>query len=89
MPKIDGNSQNALLAVEDTANGNVVDCLVDPTTGELLIVVVGDGSPTPSTALRVDGNTENVAFGVSDVDADELLPLLCDTNGYLYVDLIT
>lgn len=86
MANVDNNGESALIAVRDD-NGEPVYLKCDPITGELLIAIVSEAATENSGEIRVDGNTESVAFAVSDVDPDELHPLLCTPSGNLLIDL--
>lgn len=86
MANVDNNGESALLAVR-TDTGEPVYLKCDPVTGELLITIVSESATETGGDIRVDNNTESVAFAVSDADPDELHPLLCTPSGNLLIDL--
>lgn len=82
MTTIDSNSRNVGLGYVQGTNNMVLPLAINPTTKELLIEVIPIGSPLAPfnglNRLKIDGNTKNVAGGVTDDSNQDITPLTVD-----------
>jgi hypothetical protein len=82
MATIDKNGRNVGLGYVQGTNNMVLPFAINPATNALLVEVIPIGSPLATfnglNRLKIDGNTRNVAGGVTDDSDQTITPLTVD-----------
>lgn len=89
MARVDQNSGYVAMAVTDNAALTPTALLVSPVTGRMECVIAATpGAALPATRIRIDENSFEGITAVTDDANATIVPLLCDSNGYLLCDVI-